>query len=507
MRIFHGAFWLTFACLFVRVSGAEDRPDVVFIMIDDLRPMLGCYGSQHVKTPNIDHLASRGVVFDRAYCQYAKCGPSRLSLMTGLRPDSTRVYGHSEKDLNRFRTRRPEAVSMARWFKQHGYRTLSFGKTDHDRWQLAADWSEKPSPGRDKEILELVDADNPSGPTIIADRLNCPFFQSPDVSDDKLFAGRMTKLAVEALRQRSRDTPQFLAIGYRRPHLPLVAPKRYFSLYKPDRSWLATNPRPAKGSPIVAWLNSVAYAKSAGRLGYAMPTDPSRSEAMMWSGYELRSYVGVPNVGKIPEAIQLQVLQAYAACVSYVDAQVGKLIAAIEATGGLDNTIVVLCSDHGWHLGEQSAWAKMTNFEVATRVPLIVSAPGIKPARSSMLTELVDLYPTICELSGIAAPNHLEGESFAAELTGKGAEQQFALSQISRHGKRYIGRAIRTDRFRYIEWTETASGRIFERELYDHRADPNETFNVANNPQYADRTQGLKKLLRRSYGIATGDNQ
>lgn len=159
------------------------------------------------------------------------------------------------------------------------------------------------------------------------------------------------------------------------------------------------------------------------------------------------------------------------------------------------------------HLGEQCAWAKMTNFEVATRVPLIVSAPGIKPARSSMLTELVDLYPTMCDLSGIAAPSHLEGESLAAELTGKGAQQQFALSQISRYENRYIGRAIRTDRYSYIEWTETANGRVFERELYDHRGDPNETVNVANDPQYADRTQGLKKLLRRSYGIATGDKQ
>lgn len=494
-------------CLFVRSAYSNERPDVVFIMVDDLRPMLGCYGAPHIQTPNIDRLAERSVVFDRAYCQFAKCGPSRLSLMTGLRPDSTRVYGHSKDDLNRFRNDKHEAVSIARWFKEHGYRTLSFGKIDHDGWQQADDWSEPPSPGREQEILEIVDTQNPSGPTIIADRFNCPFYQSPEVSDETLFAGRMTKQVTETIRVRDGDDPLFLAVGYRRPHLPLVAPQQYFSLYKPDRSWLAVNPQPAQNSPIVAWLNSVAYAKSAARLGFAMPKNPSRSEAMLWSGYELRSYVGVPNVGEIPESVQLQILQAYAACVSYVDAQVGKIIEALEETGRLDKSIVILCSDHGWHLGEQSAWAKMTNFEVATRVPLIVAAPGIKPGRSTMLTELVDVYPTLCELTGIPAPKHLEGESFVRELTGEGAGQSFALSQISRHGDKYMGRAIRTDRFRYVEWTETANGRVFERELYDHRTDPNETVNVASNLEYSEHVQRLHRLIVRSFGIAEGANE
>ncbi|PHS03117.1 MAG: hypothetical protein COA78_19050 [Blastopirellula sp.] len=480
---------------------SDSRPDILLIMIDDLRPKLGCYHDPHVLTPNIDRLARRAVVFDRAYCQYAKCGASRLSLMTGLRPDSIGVYGHGKKGVEDFRSRRADAVSIAKWLKQHGYHTQSFGKIDHDGWQVADDWSAPPSPGRENEILEIVDPNDSLGPTIIAERFSCPAIQSPDVADDKLFAGRMTGQVIEALNSRDLDQPMFLAVGYRRPHLPLVAPRRYFDLYQPDKSWLAKNPAPAKESPVMAWFNSVGYVGFAKKQGLKMPTAATRQEAMLWSGYELRSYTGVPNHGEIPTPVQLQVLQAYAACISYVDAQVGQLLDALERSQRLDHTIVILCSDHGWHLGEQSAWTKMTNFEVATRVPLLISAPGVKSGRSRMPSELVDLYPTICELAGLPLPEHLEGESLANELRQPGSEpqQQFALSQHARYKEKYMGRAVRSDRFRFVQWTETQTGKVVESELYDHKNDPHETVNVAQQAEYAHELKRLEKLLEAAF--------
>lgn len=479
-----------------------DRPDIVMIMVDDLRPKLGCYHDPHVQTPHIDRLAQQSVLFERAYCQYAKCGPSRLSLMTGLRPEAIDVHGHGQREVDAFRRRRSDAISMASWLKQQGYHTQSFGKIDHDGWQLVDDWSVPPSPGREKEILEIVDPSNPSGPTIIADRFNCPAIQSPDVPDEKLFAGRMTRQVIDLLGARDPEQPMFLAVGYRRPHLPLVAPRRYFALYQPDESWLAPNPNPPASSPVIAWLNSLGYRGAAKRFGLEMPIAPTREEAPLWNGYELRSYVGIPTYGEIPVAVQLEVVRAYAACISYIDAQIGMLLDALERSPRADETIIILCSDHGWHLGEQSAWAKMTNFEVATRVPLLISAPGVMPGRSRMPAELVDLYPTVCDLAGLPVPVHLEGESLVGELLqpGRAPQQRFAFGLFGRDKGRYRGRAVRSDRFRFVEWTDTQTGSVIARELYDHSADPHETVNVAEQSRYAQEQARLQKVLRNATG-------
>ena len=483
---------------------SSQKPDVLLILVDDLRPMLGCYGDARIRTPNIDRLARRGVLFERAYCQYAKCGTSRLSLMTGLRPDSIGVFSNRDKDVVNFRKRRPNAASMSRWLKKHGYFAQSFGKIDHDGWHVDDEWSVPASPGRSGEMLEVADSEDVSKPTTIAERFACPVMQSPDVADDHLFAGRMTRQVINVMRNRDSKQPTFLAVGYRRPHLPFVAPQRYFDLYQPDESWLAKNPHPADGSPVMAWFNSDGYVGAAKRVNFKMPNPPTRKQAVEWNGYEMRSYLGVPYHGPIDTSLQLRLLQAYAACVSYVDAQIGKLLDELEATGKLNSTLIVFCTDHGWHLGEQSAWGKMTNFEIATRVPFIIAGPGIDAGRTKSIAELVDVYPTVCELSGVAIPDHLEGESLASTLRAPNApDGGFALSQYARFGTKYTGRALRTDRYRFVVWDAKKDGKVVHRELYDHRTNSDETVNLADKAQYKELVSVLETRLRKVFSRRT----
>jgi iduronate 2-sulfatase len=282
--------------------------------------------------------------------------------------------------------------------------------------------------------------------------------------------------------------------------LPLVAPKRYFDLYQPDDTWLAGNPRPANGSPMMAWFNSDGYVGSAKQHGLTMPNPPDHQQAIDWNGYELRSYVGIPNQGAIDRSLQLEILQAYAACISYVDAQIGLLLDQLERSGRLAQTVVILCSDHGWHLGEQSAWSKMTNFEVATRVPLLIAAPGIEAGRTRSLAELVDLYPTVCQLVGVPTPPHLEGEALSDSLHQPNELfQEIALSQHVRFSEEFMGRAVRSDRFRFVSWTKTKSAELVFRELYDHALDPHETINVVDRPEYAAAVSRLESTLQDSF--------
>ena len=488
--------WLLLAAFTLQISHSAERPDILMIAVDDLRPMLGCYGDSNIKTPNIDRLASRGVLFERAYCQYAKCGTSRLSLMTGLRPDSVKVFSNNARDVNSFRKRRPDAMSIARWLKDQGYHTQSFGKIYHDGWDVSDDWSAPSSPGRDREMWEIYDESGKSQKTIIADRWACPVLQSPDVSDETLFAGRMTTKVISTLKNGFDGKPTFIAVGYRRPHLPFIAPKKYFDLYQPDASWLAKNPLPNIGSPVMAWFNSDGYVGGAKKAGLTMPNPPNREQAIDWNGYEMRSYLGVPNHGKIDQALQLHLLQAYAACITYVDTQIGRLLDSLEKANRLDKTVIILWSDHGWHLGEQSTWGKMTNFEIATRVPLIISAPDIKPGRTKNLAELVDLYPTLCDLAMVDPPKHLEGESLIPALRKPNETiGSVAVSQYARFGNKYMGYALRTDRYRFVAWRANNSGLIVERELYDHQTDPGETRNLASEKEHHNRVTELEKQL------------
>ena len=478
-------------------SICAQRPDVLMILVDDLRPMLGCYHHPWVQTPNIDRLAAQSVVFERAYCQYAKCGTSRLSFLTGLRPDSIGVFSNREKDAERFWQRESSPSSLSEWMKKHGYQARSFGKVDHDGWHVDNQWSKPPSPGRDGEMLEIINPDAPAEPTIIADRINCPIIQSPEVRDTHLYGGRMTQQVINLLSDQNQQQPLFLAVGYRRPHLPFIAPQRYFDSYRPDSSWLVANQAPPKNAPILSWFNSDGYGGTARRVGLTMPLPPTREQAVLWNGYELRSYVGAPNHGEIDVETRLKLLHAYAACVSYVDAQIGKLLRTLESSGRRDNTIVLLFSDHGWHLGEHSAWGKMTNYEIATQVPLLISAPGISAGRTRRIAELVDGYPTLCEIIGVPAPEHLEGQRLTATLRNPDKTvNDVAHSQYSRYNGKFVGRTVRTDRFRYVQWSEKKTGNIIARELYDHQKDAMEMNNLASAPEFAKDIRRLAEVIQ-----------
>ncbi|MCA9120988.1 MAG: sulfatase [Planctomycetaceae bacterium] len=490
------------------VDAAESgrRPNVLMIIVDDLRPMLGCYGAEHIQTPNIDRLATRSVVFDRAYCQIAKCGPSRLSLLTGLRPDQTRVYDHRIDDLTRFRETYPDHASLPRCFTVAGYYTKSFGKVYHDGWDVAEDWAAVSMPGRESEMLAIADLDAISKvafekraavPTKIQSRDDCPVMQAPQVPDDALFAGQMTNAAIATLRT-VKDQPFLLAVGFRRPHLPFVAPERYFDLYSPQANWLPENREPPRDAPIMAYFNSDAYVGFARRVGLVMPDPPqSREQAAEWGGFELRSYQGVPYHGEISDELQLRLRQAYMACVSYVDAQIGRLIDELTQLDLDDSTFVILCSDHGWHLGEHASWSKMTNYELDTRVPLLISGPKIIPQRTKTIVELIDLYPTLCDFCELKHSANLAGKSLQAALVGAAEFQSRpAYSQFARF-KKYMGRAVRTERFRYVEWREMRSRQIVARELYDHDYDPHELQNVAERGANSQAVERLAELLSR----------
>lgn len=462
--------------------------------VDDLRPMLGCYGDDRVATPHIDALAESGMLFERAYCNYAKCGPSRLSLMTGLRPGSIQVYGHRDSEVEAFRSANPDAVPMSRWFRESGYSVRSFGKIDHDGWAVEEDWSKPPSPGREGEMLEIAGEDPAEDPSRIAERTACPVMQSPDVEDEYLFAGRMAREVVDLLKKGSPEAPFFYAVGFRRPHLPFVAPKRYFDLYEPDESWLTKQTEPPSGVPFFPWFNSDGYVGMSKKVGEPMPEKKlTREEAIAFNGFEMRSYLGVPYKGEIAKETQIDLLHSYAACVSYVDAQIGKILEQLDASGLRENTIVLLWSDHGWHLGEMSAWGKMTNYEIATRVPLILSAPGLEPGRTDSLAELVDLYPTLCDLTGLEKPGHLEGESLLPILKDPSVPGTSVRHEYVRYNGRYHGKALRTEQYRYVRW-RNRKGELELEELYDLDADPNESVNVAS--QLPGVVERLAKQLK-----------
>ncbi|MEM7146816.1 MAG: sulfatase-like hydrolase/transferase [Verrucomicrobiota bacterium] len=496
-------------------KSASTRPSVLFICTDDLRPMLGCYGDPVAQTPNIDRLAARGTLFNRAYCQATQCGPSRVSFLTGLRPETTRAFSLADH-FNWDRKEHPKLVTLSEHFKNHGYHAQSFGKLFHDGRSDPHSWSVPESPGREREMWELVDeeaiADVPfkkrkNIPTLIAPREDCPAWQSPDVPDDTLFAGRMTTDAIATLKEL-KDQPFFLSVGYRRPHLPFVAPKKYFDLYAKNKSLLPDpdhRPTP-EGAPVVAFYNTSSYApKPGGKPSRWKPAPPRRVETMedaiQWSGFELRSYNNIPNEGVFDDDLVISLRQAYLACVSYVDAQVGRLLDALEEEGLADNTIIVLTSDHGWHLGEHATWAKMTTYEWSARVPLIIAAPNITPSKTNGLAELVDLYPTLAHLAALPLPAQLEGDSLVPLMKNPAKKnwdrQNPAFTQFARRDWA-MGRAIRTDQHRYVEWRDKKTNQLIATELYDHQLDPAETQNLAHQKNQSQTITSLAQKLHTS---------
>ena len=454
------------------------RMNVLFIAVDDLRPQLACYGQTQMKTPHIDALAKRGLLFNRAYVQQAVCSPSRTVLLTGRRPDTTKIY-----DLEtHFRTTIPDVVTLPQHFKNAGYHSQGFGKIYHGALDDKDSWSvpHTPVPGpayADPKILERI-ADKrkeAKGKNLRPRQINRlskgPAWESAEVEDDQLPDGKTATNAIKALGE-VKDKPFFLAVGFVKPHLPFVAPKKYFDLYPLEQIELPKDNKPPQGSP-----------------GHAVTNFG-----------ELRTYEGMPEDPSPVEPQQArELIRAYYASVSHMDAQVGRVIAELDRLGLRDNTIIVLWGDHGWHLGEQGQWCKHTNFENATRTALIVSVPGghAKPgAKTDALVETVDLYPTLCELAGLPKTNGLEGTSLVPLIKDPSrAWKPAAFSQYPREGRKVMGYSIRTDRYRYTEWQDVATKKPLAKELYDHETDAAETVNLAAKEDQAAVVKKLSEQL------------
>jgi arylsulfatase A-like enzyme len=438
--------------------------NVLFIAVDDLRPELGCYGHPVVKSPNIDRLAREGTLFNRAYCQQAVCNPSRASLMTGLRPDTLGVY-----DLpTHFRDRKPDAVTIAQHFKDQGYYTEGIGKIFHTghgnrddklSWSVIRNHRRAPRFGPEgQRILAQQKADlKKAGKE--GGRAGGPPWEAPDVDDDALADGSIAAGAIDILRE-VKDKPFFLAVGFLNPHLPFVAPKKYWDLYSPQDIRLAENPYPPRDAPSYATHDSG----------------------------ELRAYWGIPPKGPLREDQARKMVHGYWAAVSYVDACVGRLLYELDRLKLRENTVVILWGDHGWFLGEHGMWCKHANYEDAARAPLIISAPGQKRpgVKCDALVEFVDIFPSLADLCGLSQPKGLEGWSFkplcdAPDQPWKTAAFNLYPRNIPGQGAG-MGRSIRTDRYRLVEWTVPHTD-VREYELYDHQTDPDENVNLAGRPE------------------------
>lgn len=440
------------------------HPNVMLICVDDLKPVLGCYGDKIAQTPNIDRFAGQGVLYEAAYCNQAVCSPSRNALMTSLRPQTLGIY-----DLaTNFRRSRPDAVTIAQHFQQHGYITQALGKVfhvGHGNTEDEASWTVphwRPKAGQYQlaESQENKRANN-NGPRGTAT-------ESADVADEAYGDGQIATEAVARIKAAAEhsDQPFFIACGFIRPHLPFVAPKKYWDLYDPQ-----TVPMP---QVTEVPENAPSYAPQ--------------------FGGELRQYSDMPREGTISEEDTRRLIHGYYAATSYTDAQIGKVLEALDATGARSNTIVVLWGDHGWHLGDHGMWCKHTNYEQAARIPLIISSPGCAAGQKSRsLIETVDVYPTLCELAGLPARDGLDGLSAAATVKSPDVHTRESVIHVYPRGER-LGRAIRTNRFRMVEWkVPGADASEAEYELYDYEKDPLETANIS--AQHPETLKQLKTLL------------
>lgn len=464
---------------------AADKLNVLFIAVDDLRPELNCYGAKQMQSPHIDKLAASGLLFERAYVQQAVCNPSRNSVLSGCRPDTTRCMAN-----NTFlRPLMPDVVTLPQVFKNNGWHSLSLGKIFHHSDREPGDdplsWSE-PSwyhgePYRHwftKESDDFIKRLKKLPPDKRPKLVRGPPFEAADQPDEVYPDGQTATKAIESLRRfKDSEQPFFLGVGFVKPHLPFTCPQKYWDLYPEDTVKLPDNWHAPQGAPEPALHNE----------------------------YELRTYGGIPPKGRIPAATALKLIRGYRACVSFMDAQVGRVMDELDRLGLRQNTLVVFWGDHGYHLGENGLFTKMTNFELGTRAPLIVSVPGQKTAgqRTRALVEMVDLYPSLAELAGLPLPAHLEGTSFAPLVANP--EQPWktaAFSQYLRPGKDGImGRSVRTDRWRYTEWV-SRKGQPLGTELYDEQTDPNENTNIATDPAHAAQIKAMAKHLHDGWRAA-----
>jgi len=449
------------------MAGEAGRPNVLFIMSDDLNNSLGCYGRPQMQTPNIDRLADRGVRFERAYCQFPLCGPSRNSMLTGLYPNSTGILANQQI----FRQTIPSHHSLPQAFRLAGYFAARIGKLYHYNVPKSIGTNGHDDPGSWELELNPAGCDRleeqPHIFSLIPGRFGgtLSWYASPR-NDQYHTDGLMAADAEWVLERcaRRKDRPFFLAVGFFRPHTPYVSPKPYFERY------------PEREMPVVRGVKE----------------DQADLPAPALASYKRAQ-------DKLTDELRRQCVQAYYASITFMDAQVGRVLDALERLGLKENTIVVFTSDHGYHLGEHGLWQKMSLFEESARVPLIIAAPGTsaRGAVAKAPVGLIDLYPTLAELCGVKTPENLQGQSLVPMLNDPNAPGRgWTLSQVTRGGRkpetRFFGYTLRTPRWRYTEWAQGEQGR----ELYDHEADPRELTNLADDPVHAGTVAQLSRQLR-----------
>lgn len=487
---------------------SQEKKNILFIAVDDLKPMLGCYGDETIHTPSIDKLAQSGTVFTNAHCQQAVCGPSRASLMTGMRPDYTKVW-----DLKtRMRDINPNILAMPEHFKAQGYTTLAIGKIydprcvdkqyDGHSWSIpykeSAEYTYPKKYGKpglsfyaskennkivDKYTKEAISEGVKNIHSYVAAKFK-PSTESADVDDAAHMDTQIANNAIRYMKELSKkDKPFFLAVGFKKPHLPFAAPKKYWDLYEREKIELAPYRAPVKNGVDFAYHTSG----------------------------ELKSYTDIPALASfsdifndnLPEWKQKELIHGYKACVSFIDAQVGRMLDALKQNGLDKNTVIVLWGDHGWHLGDHSMWCKHSNFEQATRVPLVFASPNGKTGiQNASPVEFIDIFPTLCELSGVPVPPTLDGQSLAPILSGNSDKvKDFAISQYPR-GKR-MGYSLRNERYRYTAWFEmdfmkgekAQNEKLIAEELYDYEKDPNETQNLVEFENHVQIHKELSQQL------------
>ena len=470
------------------VAAPESKLNVLLVFVDDLRPELGCYGSPRVKTPQIDRVAANGMTFLRSYCQQAASSPSRTSLLTGLRPDTTRVYDHR----THFRAYRPNAVTLPEQFRNHGYTTTAFGKVfespaldDRPSWSIApwspggpawrsdesdalsrANW-ERLQASRWRITEESVDeADEPDTPRS---------WRESEVSESELPDAQTAEAAAKAIAQL-KDRPFFVAVGFRRPALPLIAPARFFDLYPKGVSDIPKAPDPPRDAPTFA----------------------------LHSSEEIRKFDDIPAEGPIPIAKARELIRAYRACVTFTDSRIGVLLDALDRNGIADRTAVAIVGVSGSHLGELGLWNKNSNYEAATHTPLVVRAPRQRNAgrKTEALVESVDLFPSLCAICGIPLAPNMEGSSWRGIFDDP--KRLWKRAVFSQHPRVIpgvgpgMGYSMRTARHRYTEWSGIDSPyKTFE--LYDYRDSHNELRNIANRPQHVSLVNGLAHMMREGW--------
>lgn len=493
-------------------SQSISKPNVLFIAVDDLKPVIGCYGDDMVHTPNIDRLAGQGAIFMNTYCQQAVSGPTRASLMTGMRPDYTQVW-----DLKtRMRDINPDILTIPQYFAAHDYTTSGIGKIfdfrcidevfDEPSWTIPfySDIDEKYYPEEFGEPVLYYYQDSAvkaRASVLLSEAAELGLkghaaveyawkelrfsTENMDVPDNAYKDGAAILQAMDLITAlASKDEPFFFAFGFEKPHLPFIAPSKYWNMYNRDSMPVAPFQEHAKNSPEFAYHNSG----------------------------ELRAYSDIPpiiefndlrNGIRLPVEKQRELIHGYYAATSYVDAQLGKLLNLMDSLNLTENTIIILWGDHGWHLGDHDLWCKHTNFEQAAHVPLIISAPGLDPIQINQPTEFIDIFPTLCELAGLDIPEHLHGESLAPLMSGgRENEKDYSISQYPR-GKDMMGYSLRTADHRLVWWLKNgyrsnhqfSEDLIVAKELYDYIKDPLETVNLAGKRKYSKTKVEMEELM------------